>query len=370
MLTINLDCTYAEFRLTVNQKLPINKIIGLFGTSGCGKSRFIRQLLGFDLNDQIDAQINFDETVWQNSNDSSYLETHNRGIGYLPQTIDLFPHLTVEQNLLFAQPTLNSIDSIAKAGPNDLDLKRIISCLDIQSITSKYPHQLSGGQKQRVGLARAIVAAKNLLVLDEPLSSVGEDHKPKILQLLQQLNREKGLTIIFSSHNRYEHAYLTEHLVTMKDGQVEQSGEYHLIASDISQAFAQEPDAINNISAIAECYEENHSVNNLRINEHILWAGHSPIEPQTHVSLEVRAKDISISLKPLSESSMLNCLETILVEAIEISHHQYLLKLKFEQSYLVAFITKKSFVELNLETGLKNQIKLYASFKAVSVISI
>ena len=359
MLRINLKCQFSDFQLSIDENLPSNKIIGLFGASGSGKSRLLRQLLGFDSQHMRNTYIQFDSHIWQNNSEKKFTSTRERKIGYLPQTVDLFPHLTVKHNILFGQT--NRTQPIRTSW-----IEHIIEHLAISDIQNSFPSRLSGGQKQRVGLARAIVAAENMLILDEPLSSIGEDHKPKVMQLIKSLSQEKQLTIIHSSHSRIEHAYLTDHLLTMKNGRIMQSGNYQTIATDISQYFAQVPDAINNIKAIAVNFDQNFSVNLLRTREHSLWAGHEPIKPDQEVILEIRAKDISISLNPIKNSSMLNCLKTKLVDTHEISGHQYLLKLEFENAYLIAFITKKSFVELNLTTGLE----LYASFKAVNVSSI
>ncbi len=359
MLKINLNCQFSDFQLSINEALPSNKIIGLFGASGSGKSKLLRQLLGFDREYQLRTDIQFNDHHWQNSLQKKFVATQERKIGYLPQTVDLFPHLNVKDNIFFSRTDRTA--SIEKAW-----IEHIVEQLAISDIQNNFPSQLSGGQKQRVGLARAIVAAEQLLILDEPLSSIGEDHKAKIMQLIKSLSQERQLTVIQSSHSRFEHAYLTDHLLTLKNGRVMQSGIYQTIASDIGQRFAQVPDAINNIEAIAINFDKNFSVNLLKTKEHSLWAGHEPIKHEAKVTMEIRAKDISISLNPIKNSSMLNCLKTKLVDTNEISDHQYLLKLKFENAYLIAFITKKSFVELNLQTGLE----LYASFKAVSVISI
>lgn len=364
MLIVDLDCHFGDFNLKLTEQLPSGKIIGLFGSSGSGKSRLIRQLLGLDSVNQKQAHISFNGTIWQKSDTASFLNPHQRGIGYLPQSIDLFPHLTVEQNILFAKENKrNSKD-------DNLNLDQMLNDLDIVSIQTKYPYQLSGGQSQRVALARSIVAAEGLLILDEPLSAIGENHKPKIMHYLKSLNQNRNITILFSSHSRIEHAYLTDHLVTLHNGRVEQSDNYQTIASDINKTFAQAPETINNIDATAVDFDSDFSVNRLQTKEHSLWAGHRPIEKGTPVSLEVKAKDIAISLKPIENSSMLNCVRTILVGAKEITPHQYLLRLKFEDSYLIAFITKKSFIDLNLTNGLENRITLYASFKAVNVVSI
>ncbi len=359
MLEINLQCQFNDFYLDIKEQLPSDKIIGLFGQSGSGKSKFIRQLLGFDVQYQRKVSVKFKSSTWQKKSERRFELTENRGIGYLPQTIDLFPHLNIRKNVLFGLKT-ESDDIQSEIHEN------IFYSLNIENLLNKYPSQLSGGQQQRVGLARAILAAKNLLILDEPFSAIGEDHKPKIMQVLKNIHVANKLPIIFSSHNRYEHAYLTEHLLTFRNGKVIQSGNYHNIATDINKNFAQVPDAINHLKATVINFDQTFSVNHLKAGNYDLWAGELEIKKNQSVTLEIRARDISISIHKINNISILNSLKVKIVDSKEIYGHQYLLKLSFENSFLIAFITKKSFIDLNLKIGMD----VYAMFKAVSILPI
>jgi len=356
MLQIKTESQFNDFNLKIDQILPTDQIIGLFGSSGSGKSRFIRQLLGFDQHYQKTSEIIFNHQVWQNTRTNIYRPTHQRGIGYLPQTIDLFPHLNIYKNIIFGSKQ-----------PIDKNLfASIVKQLDIQDLLEKTPFQLSGGQQQRAALARAILAASSILILDEPLSAIGEDHKPQVMQLLKYLQQEKNIPIIFSSHNRVEHAFLTDHLLTFNSGTIEQSGDYESLSTDISCNFSQMSDAINHIQAEVVQFEKEFSVNCLKTDSHQLWAGHQPLKTGNLVNLEVRAQDISIFLSQTDESSILNSLEVTIVDFEEISRHQYIIKLAFENSFLIAFITKKSFAKLEL----KQKQQVFAKFKAVSVLPI
>ncbi len=359
MLKIKLDCQFNDFDLIIDQQLPSDCIIGLFGASGSGKSRLIRQLLGFDLNHQKSARIDFNDQQWQNSSTQRILSPQKRGIGYLAQSIDLFPHLTVEQNILFGWKKEASRFDLAM-------IKNITRQLDIQSLLAKKPEQLSGGQQQRVALARAILAGSQILILDEPLSAIGEDHKPQVMQLLKCLQQQLHIPIIYSSHNRVEHAFLTDYLMTFNGGRVIQSGDYETIATDINGNFSQMSDAINHIKAEVVEFEQDCYVNRVKTKEHSLWAGYRPIEQGHLVNLEVRAQDISLFLSQSNQSSILNCLKVTIVDFEEVSRHQYIIKLAFEDSFLIAFITKKSFVSLEL----KKSMEVYAKFKSVSVLPL
>jgi len=356
MLKINSKCQFGNFNLDINQSLPTNQIIGLFGASGCGKSRFIRQILGFDKEYQIKSLIDFNKQTWQCTDSKLEVLTEKRGIGYLPQSIDLFPQLNVKENILFGwNKRANK--------PDILMIDHVIQQLDIDDLLTRHPAELSGGQAQRVALARAILAANNLLLLDEPLSAIGEDHKPQVMQLLKYISSKCRLPIIFSSHSRIEHAFLTDYILTFDNGRIIQSGKYQFVANDIKAPFAQMPDAINCIQAKVIDFETESSINKLKTKDNTLWAGHKKLSENSLVNLEISAQDISISLSPIDKTSILNCIAAELVAFEEISNHQFLLKLNFEGTCFIAFITKKSFLELNLVC---NQ-KVFAMFKSVSV---
>jgi molybdate transport system ATP-binding protein len=359
MLNIDLQSQFADFKLKVNQQLPNGKIIGLFGSSGSGKSRLIRQLLGFDQDHQKNVKISMSNSTWQDNKISVYIPTREREIGYLPQSVDLLPHLTVIDNIRFSV-------RFRKKTLEPSWIEQLLLQLDINHLQQKFPAQLSGGEKQRVGIARAIVAAESLLILDEPLSAIGEDHKPRIMQLLRDINAKTELSIIYSSHDRFEHAFLTDHLVFMDNGTVIQSGDYQQIATDIDGKYAQVPDAINHFVATAIHFDREFSVNQLQMTEQTLWAGDFELEQGSLVHLEVRAKDISISTQLITKTSILNSIQAKIIAIKEIAGHQYLLKLSSGKSQFIAFITKKSLVDLNL----KMEQEVYAMFKAVSVLPI
>ena len=359
MIEIDLKCLFGNFELILKEKIATDQIVGLFGASGCGKSRLIRQILGYDKNNAIHSNIFFKDQIWQQSEPQVHRATSQRGIGYLPQSIDLFPHLTSEQNILFGW-------SKRQTKPDDSIIEHVIQQLDIRELLKHYPVQLSGGQQQRVALARAILAAENLLLLDEPFSAIGETHKPKAMQLIRYIADHFSLAVIYSSHDRIEHAYLSKHIITFEKGKVIQSGDYQKISNDISGAFAKEADALNTIEAKVIDFEQENAINCLETKTTRLWAGHKKLVKNSKVVLEIRAKDISISNTAINHSSILNSLAVTVKEFEQVSPHQFLVKLTFEDIYLTAFITKKSLYKLDLKP---NQ-KVYAMFKSIGIHSL
>ncbi len=362
MIKVTLNCQYQQFNLSINQALPCDQIIGLYGASGSGKSKFIRQICGLDKRFIQTAQLNYKNSEWVNSKSGQFLASEHRGIGYLPQSVDLFPHLNVEENIRFS---LNN-GRLANHNNQDsrLDFDLLVNTLNLKALLGRMPWQISGGQKQRVGLARAIIASKNLLLLDEPFSAQDDVHKSQIMSYLKMLNQTTRLPIVFASHNRIEHAFLSQNLMTFEQGTIVQSGIYDDVATDINGSFAQTTDAVNHIVATAEEFHAEYSINLLSHQGHSIWAGNKPLKPSTSVLLEIKATDISVSKQPNSQSSILNCLPVRVVNFTEINQHQFLIKLAFAECFLTTFITKKSLVELAIEEGMS----LFAQFKSITVL--
>ncbi len=357
MLRLKLHCQFNDFNLILDQNIKSQQTIGLFGPSGSGKSKIIRQLVGLDQHQQKQAYIKLKQQLWQDSNQSFFYSTQQRGIGYLPQSIDLFPHLNVLNNITFGiknQPAETTM------------LDEIISRLELGTLLNQQLEQLSGGQKQRVAIARALITAKELLLLDEPFSAIGEDHKPAIMRLIKKIQKEKQLTVIFSSHNRYEHAFLTDHLITIRSGTIDQSDSYKNISTDIKGSFCKMPDAINHIEAKVSHFEKQYSINQLTTKDHQLWAGNVELAVGSKVNCEIRAQDVSIFLTQNDHSSILNSFKVKVHDFAEITPHQLIIKLKFEETFIIAFITKKSFHHLKLSLGQN----VFAKFKAVSILPI
>jgi molybdate transport system ATP-binding protein len=359
MLQIQLTAQLDAFLLSVKASIPTNSIIGLFGASGSGKSLLIRQLAGFDQNHCQNSQIKFDQICWVNSEEGHFTPVQQRAIGYLPQSYDLFPHLNVNQNITFAS---NNNPDLNNKQLTDI----VITALDIGELSKRKPHQLSGGQRQRVALARAILSSSQLLLLDEPFSAIGEDHLGAAMRLLKTLKEDFGRTIIIASHNRIEHAFLDDYILTLRNGSIEQSGNYREISTDIEGRFCRTSNAVNHLVAKVETYHQKYSLNQLSRGEHTLWAGESPMKNGTPIVLEIHAQDISLFVEKNTASSMLNSLPVTIVSYSELTGHQLLIKLALDDDFLTTFITKKSFEELGLTIGMS----LYACFKAVSVISI
>jgi molybdate transport system ATP-binding protein len=163
------------------------------------------------------AYIQLDDHVLTDSTRGVSVPPRQRGIGYVPQDLALFPHLSVRQNLLYGyKPSDNTNRSFT--------FERIIEVLEIQPLVQRGVAQLSGGEKQRVALARALLASPRLLLLDEPLASLDMQLKTKILPYLLRIRDEFHVPMLYVTHDRFETLSLADEMVVLVNGRVSQHG--------------------------------------------------------------------------------------------------------------------------------------------------
>jgi molybdate transport system ATP-binding protein len=161
------------------------------------------------------AFIQLEDEVLTDTSKDIFVPTRRRGIGYLPQDLALFPHLSVRQNLLYGH----------RPGGNKRFLfDHIVELLEIQPLVHRCAAQLSGGEKQRVALARALLTSPRLLLLDEPLANLDLQLKTKILPYLARIRDEFRIPILYVTHDRFETLSLADEMVALIKGKVAQTG--------------------------------------------------------------------------------------------------------------------------------------------------
>ena len=196
-------------------EIPDGKLIGLLGPSGCGKSTTLYMISG--LQKPSSGKIFFGE------DDVTELSTENRGIGLVFQNYALYPHMTVLQNILFPLQNLKGKDKMTKEAMMER-AEWAAKLVQIDELLDRKPSEMSGGQQQRVAIARALVKMPRVLLLDEPLSNLDARLRLQTREEIRRIQRETGITTIFVTHDQEEAMSISDQIVVMKLGVVQQIG--------------------------------------------------------------------------------------------------------------------------------------------------
>ena len=209
-------------------EIPDGKLIGLLGPSGCGKSTTLYMISG--LQKPTAGKIFFGE------DDVTELSTENRGIGLVFQNYALYPHMTVKQNILFPLQNLKGKDKMTK----EAMLERAYQAaklVQIDELMDRKPNELSGGQQQRVAIARALVKMPRVLLLDEPLSNLDARLRLQTREEIRRIQKETGITTVFVTHDQEEAMSISDMIVVMKLGVVQQIGKPQEVYDDPKNLF-------------------------------------------------------------------------------------------------------------------------------------
>jgi len=209
-------------------EIPDGKLIGLLGPSGCGKSTTLNLICGLET--PTSGHIFFGE------DDVTRLPPENRGVGLVFQNYALYPHLTVRQNILFPLQNLKGSEKLSKQVMLE-KAEEAARLVQIEKLMDRKPSQLSGGQQQRVAIARALVKMPRVLLLDEPLSNLDARLRLQTREEIRRIQRETGITTIFVTHDQEEAMSISDLIVVMKDGIVNQIGKPQVVYDEPCNLF-------------------------------------------------------------------------------------------------------------------------------------
>ena len=211
-----------------NFEVPDGKLIGLLGPSGCGKSTTLYMISG--LQKPTSGKIFFGDE------DVTDLAAEKRGVGLVFQNYALYPHLTVEQNIRFPLENLKGKEKLSKEemGRRVLDAAKLVQ---IDGLMERKPSELSGGQQQRVAIARALVKMPRVLLLDEPLSNLDARLRLQTREEIRRIQKQTGITTVFVTHDQEEAMSISDCIVVMKAGVVNQIGRPQEVYDDPVNLF-------------------------------------------------------------------------------------------------------------------------------------
>lgn len=215
ILIENVAKTFGQFQALSPLSLQINEgeMIGLLGPSGSGKTTLLRIIAGLEGADS--GRILFGER------DVTEVHVRDRKVGFVFQNYALFRHMTVADNVAFGLQVLPK-----KQRPSDAEIRQRVSHLldmvQLGHLAGRYPAQLSGGQKQRIALARALATQPEVLLLDEPFGALDAKVRKELRRWLRSLHDELGFTSVFVTHDQEEALELSDRVVVMSNGHIEQ----------------------------------------------------------------------------------------------------------------------------------------------------
>lgn len=196
----------------MNLEIPEGSLVTLLGPSGCGKTTLLRILAGLEAPTQGDIYIK-----GKRMND---IPIHKRNLGMIFQNYALFPHKTIFENVAFGLKFRN----ISKPAIKE-KVEKALETIRLADVGKRMPSQLSGGQQQRIALARAIVIEPDVLLMDEPLSALDENLREDMRREIDNLQQALGVTTIFVTHDQREALSMSDKVVVMKDGLIQQQGD-------------------------------------------------------------------------------------------------------------------------------------------------
>ena len=209
-------------------EIPDGVLLGLLGPSGCGKSTTLNLLSG--LQKPTSGRIFFGD------DDVTDLPAENRGVGLVFQNYALYPHLTVRQNITFPLENRTGKDKLTRQQMADMALEAA-KLVQIEELMDRKPKELSGGQQQRVAIARALVNRPKVLLLDEPLGALDLRLRKDMQNELKRIQQQMGITFIYVTHDQEEALTMSDTVVVMDKGRIQQIGTPEDIYNEPKNAF-------------------------------------------------------------------------------------------------------------------------------------
>ncbi len=386
------------FALDVDLDLPARGVTALFGHSGSGKTTLLRCIAGLERAPQ--GRLTVNGAVWQD--DTHWLPTHQRPLGYVFQEASLFPHLTVLGNLRYGLQRSGSsthkatrslggrvfcaspggaraagggheAERSAAQAPSAMQhttdpnaaLEAAVELLGIHPLLERKPDRLSGGERQRVSMARALALRPRLLLMDEPLAALDHQRKQEILPYLERLHRALDIPVLYVSHAPDEVARLADHIVVLEAGRAVATGALTETLARLDLPIQLGEDVGVVLDAVVGERDAAWHLARVEFPGGSLWVrdgGHALGDP---VRVRILARDVSIALQPVTGTSIQNCLPAT-VEQMAGDHHPALslLRLHVGPSPLLARLTQRSASGLGLVPGMP----VWVQIKAVALI--
>lgn len=289
IILTNLRKQYGDFVAVENTTLNVKKgeFLTFLGSSGCGKTTTLRMIAGFE--DPTEGSILI------GGKHAEHLPPNKREVNTVFQNYALFPHLTIRENIAFGL----KLQKVKKAEIKER-VDNIIKLVKLEEHADKSPDQLSGGQKQRVAIARAIVNNPKVLLLDEPLGALDLKLRKEMQLELKQLQRELEITFIYVTHDQEEALTMSDRIVVMNKGRIEQVGTAHEIYERPQTKFIAQFIGETNLFEDVEILEKNGNDYVVAIgSEKVSTDSMKDFKPGEKVHISIRPENMKLSRTPM-----------------------------------------------------------------------
>ncbi|MEW7986663.1 MAG: molybdenum ABC transporter ATP-binding protein [Candidatus Thiodiazotropha endolucinida] len=354
-IEVKLKHRLGDFDLEVDFTAPAQGVTALFGRSGSGKTSVLRAVAGLERTTQGVVRIN-DET-WQDEN--RFLPVHRRPIGYVFQEASLFPHLAVQENLQYGMRRVPEAQ-------RQIPFHDVVELFGISALLPRATARLSGGERQRVAIARALLTSPRLLLMDEPLSALDHAAKQTILPYLERLHDEFAIPSLYVSHDPNEVARLADHMVLLDGGRVTAQGEAAPLLTRLDMPLSGYDDASALLVGNVTSHDHSYHLTWITLQGNRIAVPREDLPVGRHARVQIQARDVSLSLRAHTDTSILNILPVRVIDTRDISPTQVLVRLELEDGQtLLSRITRRSAMGMGIREGMQ----LYAQVKSVALLT-
>lgn len=354
-IQVTLQNRLGDFNLDVQFQAPARGITALFGRSGSGKTSVLRAVAGLQRAEQGIVKINAE--VWQDAN--QFVPTFKRPLGYVFQEASLFPHLSVRRNLEYGwRRTAQS--------ERHIRFDDVVELLGIAPLLQRATVRLSGGERQRVAIARALLTSPKLLLMDEPLSALDHGAKQAILPYLESLHDEFAIPSLYVSHDPNEVARLADHMVLLEKGKVIAQGDAANLLTRLDLPLAGYDDAASLLEGFVSSHDHTYHLTWISMDCGRVAVAREDLHVGRHARVEIRARDVSLSLSAHSDTSIINILPAKVIDTHDIDQTQTIVRLELlDGQTLLSRITRRSAMGMGIHEGMH----LYAQVKSVALLT-
>lgn len=364
VLNMSIDIAFDHFNLAVDQNIILSGITGIFGDSGSGKSTLLRIIAG--LESKALGEISLDNNHVKNTQSKSihlqntakkyFVKPEHRPIGLIFQDSRLFPHLTVYENLAYAQK---------RKTHGKLTIEQVISLTQLDSLQQQNVTALSGGEKQRVSLARALLAEPKLLLLDEPFSALDKKTKSHMLAILKTIQQQLKLPMLYVSHSISELQFIADQLIIVSSGKISVAAPVHQAIHQLN--YQDDIAAKTSLSLTITEHLPEYGLTRLALSSDTDTPLYLPLIAEKINMAEplpciIYARDISISTTKPEHSSIVNQLAATITD-MQHRATSALITVQCAQQTFYAQISLWSATRMKLTLGLN----VYIQFKANAV---